>query len=104
MAALTPKPIASVAITTAANTGRARRARTACLTTGSLLLRLARRRRRPRLPDLEPARRFDAEQVLHEVIPTAADEIRIVAEPVRPIRHDQELEVLVRRDERVDQF
>src|SRR5262249_56751073 len=66
--------------------------------------RVRRRRRGARPADPEARRRLDAEEVLDEVVPSAANEVRIVAKAVGTVRHDQEVEILVGADQRVDEF
>ena len=48
------------------------------------------------------ARRFGAQQVSHEIIPPPPHHIPFVAETMAAIRQHQQIEVLVRLDERVD--
>src|SRR5438876_1051710 len=52
--------------------------------------------------DLVVPRRLDAEKIPHEVVPGAAHHVRLGGESVIPVRHDEEVEVLVRLDQLVD--
>jgi hypothetical protein len=52
-------------------------------------------------PELELPRRPRAEQILHEVVPAAPRHVRLVPEPVLAVGEHDQIEVLVRRDERV---
>src|SRR6266700_992756 len=52
--------------------------------------------------DLVIPGRLDPEKTPHEVVPGAAHHVRLGGESMIPVRHDEEVEVLVRADQLVD--
>ena len=56
-----------------------------------------------RLRDPVPSGRLNAEQVPDEIVPAPPEEVRIVVQPVRPVRDDEQVEVAVGLDQGVDE-